>query len=114
MSFDISLHAMVMRLARSSDSSDVMSAGVMVLIPAAACARPSSVAAIRWMMVEYSARSIAWTRDFFGDVVSSPRSLVARPRSVSLLSSWWIISWALVASPGSSDSLACHMRRALW
>jgi len=102
-----------MRAASSSVSSGVP-IELRSLIPVAACARPSSVAAIRWMVATHSARDMVGMRDFLDDGVSSPRSLVARPRSMVLLFSWMIISRALAASSGFGDSLALHMSRARW
>jgi hypothetical protein len=101
-----------MRAASSSASSGVIPIELRFLIPVAACARPSSVAAIRWMVATHSVRDMVG--GLLDDGVSSPRSLVARPRGMLLLFSWVIISRALVASSGSGDSLALHMRRALW
>jgi len=101
-----------MRAASSSISLGVIPIELRSLIPVAACARPSSVAAIRWMVATHS------TRDMVGglldDGVSSPRSIVARPRGMVLSFICVIISRALAASSGSGDSLALHMRRALW
>lgn len=101
-----------MRAASSSVSSGVIPIEFRSLIPAVACARPSSVAAIRCMVATCS------TRDMVGglldDGVSSPRSIVARPSGMVLLFIWVIISRALVACSGSLDSLSFHMRRALW
>jgi len=100
-----------MRAASSSASSGVP-IELRSLIPVAACARPSSVAAIRWMVATHSVGDMVG--GLLDDGVSSPRSIVARPRGMVLLFIWVIISWALVASSGSGDSLAFHMRRALW